>query len=187
MSYNSEKAPNPGAIQDDAPEDPIPKLDEGTVAVLQAEEDAHLGVKAVEAAEKVYGRYSKWFLFIGCAFASLPPASVEHLDLRPPASGHRIGLASYVYSLDGTTTYNYLVFATSAFDKHSLISTIQVAQSVISKLSLFSLRPPSRLICHRLVACGKPIIAKFADVTSRATAYLIVRRYLQALICRRAS
>ena len=29
-------------------------------------EEAHIGVKAVEAAEKVYGRYSKWFLFIGC-------------------------------------------------------------------------------------------------------------------------
>lgn len=44
----------------------------------------------------------------------------------------RIGLASYIYSLDGQTTYNYLPFATSAYDKHSLISTIQVAQSVIS-------------------------------------------------------
>ncbi|KAI0742084.1 drug:h+ antiporter [Daedaleopsis nitida] len=113
------------------PEDATPKLDKETEEELQAEEDAHLGVKAVEAAEKVYGRYSKWFLFIG------------------------IGLASYIYSLDGQTTYNYLPFATSAYDKHSLISTIQVAQSVI-------------------IACGKPVIAKFADVQSRAQAYLLV-------------
>ena len=51
----------------------------------------------------------------------------------------RIALASYIYSLDGQTTYNYLAFATSAFDKHSLISTIQVAQSVISQLIIASL------------------------------------------------
>ena len=43
-----------------------------------------------------------------------------------------IALASYIYSLDGQTTYSYLAFATSAFDKHGLISTIQVAQSIIS-------------------------------------------------------
>ncbi len=60
--------------------------------------------------------------------------------LRPPAPrarvltpvSCRIGLASYIYSLDGQTTYNYLPFAASAYDKHSLISTIQVAQSIIS-------------------------------------------------------
>ena len=28
------------------------------------EVDAHMGVKKVEAAEKVYGKYSKWALFI---------------------------------------------------------------------------------------------------------------------------
>ncbi|TBU22782.1 drug:h+ antiporter [Dichomitus squalens] len=131
MSYEIEKALPPGSLHDSLPEDSIPKLDEDIERELEAEEDAHIGVKAVEAAEKVYGRHSKWFLFIG------------------------IALASYIYSLDGQTTYNYLAFATSAFDKHSLISTIQVAQSVI-------------------IACGKPVIAKFADVTSRATAYLIV-------------
>ena len=56
----------------------------------------------------------------------------------------RIGLASYIYSLDGQTTYNYLPFATSAYDRHSLISTIQVAQSVISQSPppLPSLRRP---------------------------------------------
>lgn len=63
------------------------------------------------------------------------PAGLEQLDLPtlPRFGLGRIGLASYIYSLDGTTTYNYLAFATSAFDKHSLISTIQVAQSVIGK------------------------------------------------------
>ena len=66
MSYTNEKAPDAGPIHDGLPEDAVPKLDKHALEVLQAEEDAHLGVKAVEAAEKVYGRYSKWFLFIGC-------------------------------------------------------------------------------------------------------------------------
>lgn len=44
-----------------------------------------------------------------------------------------LALASYIYSLDGTTTYTYLAYATSAFGEHSLISSVQVAQSVISK------------------------------------------------------
>ncbi len=49
-----------------AHEDAVPTLDKSIEEELEAEEDAHLGVRAVEAAEKVYGRYSKWFLFIGC-------------------------------------------------------------------------------------------------------------------------
>ena len=69
MSSDNEKGPNPGLAHDEILEDAIPKLDERTLEVLQAEEDAHLGVKRAEAAEKVYGRYSKWFLFIGCVFA----------------------------------------------------------------------------------------------------------------------
>ncbi|KAF9457293.1 drug:h+ antiporter [Collybia nuda] len=89
---------------------------------------AHIGVKTVEATHKVYGKYSKWALFIS------------------------LGLASYIYSLDGTTTYFYLNFATSSFGEHSLISPIQVAQSII-------------------IACGKPVVAKVADVSSRGTAY----------------
>ncbi|KAI9069135.1 MFS general substrate transporter, partial [Trametes sanguinea] len=98
---------------------------------IEAEEDAHAGVRAVEAAEQVFGTTSRWFLFIG------------------------IALASYVYSLDNQTTSNYLAFATSYFGAHTMISSLQVAQSI-------------------LVACGKPIIAKVADVTSRGTAYLVV-------------
>ncbi|KAF9229770.1 MFS general substrate transporter [Gyrodon lividus] len=93
-----------------------------------AERDAHLGVKKVEAALRVYGRYSRWCLFIGLA------------------------LASYIYSLDASTTSVYLTFATSSFGEHSLISSITVAQSLI-------------------VAVGKPVIAKVADVSSRGTAY----------------
>ncbi|OAX34932.1 MFS general substrate transporter [Rhizopogon vinicolor AM-OR11-026] len=100
-----------------------------TRSVIAAEPDAHAGVKKVEAAQRVYGRYSRWCLFIG------------------------IGLASYIYSLDASTTYAYLTFATSSLGKHSFISSITVAQALI-------------------VAVGKPVIAKVADVSSRGTAYV---------------
>ncbi|KAG1814292.1 MFS general substrate transporter [Suillus subaureus] len=96
---------------------------------VAAEQDAHAGVKKVEAAQRVYGRYSRWCLFVG------------------------IGLASYIYSLDASTTYAYLTFATSYFGEHSLISSITVVQSLI-------------------IAVGKPVIAKIADVSSRGTAYV---------------
>lgn len=52
-------------------------------------------------------KYSRWALFIS------------------------LGLAAYIYSLDGTTTYSYLSWAVSEFGKHSMISTIQVAQGII--------------------------------------------------------
>ena len=105
---------------------------------LVLEEDANAGVKTVEAAEKVYGPHSKWFLFIGyvasfilptCPFASCflrVTSFVDHL------AQYSLALASYVYSLDGSTTYTYLSFAASSFGEHSLISSIQVAQSIIS-------------------------------------------------------
>ncbi|KAG0701988.1 major facilitator superfamily domain-containing protein [Suillus ampliporus] len=100
-------------------------------SVLAQEGDAHAGVRKVEAAQRVYGRRSRWCLFIG------------------------LGLASYIYSLDASTTSVYLAYATSSFGEHSLISSISVAQSLI-------------------VAVGKPVIAKVADVSSRGTAYVSV-------------
>ncbi|KAK0442475.1 drug:h+ antiporter [Desarmillaria tabescens] len=92
---------------------------------------AHSGVAKIKATHKVYGKYSRWFLFIG------------------------LGLSAYIYSLDGQTTWAYLAFAASSLNDHSLISTIQVAQSII-------------------IACGKPVISKVADVQSRGTAYVAV-------------
>ncbi|KAG1727559.1 major facilitator superfamily domain-containing protein [Suillus paluster] len=106
-----------------------PQVDSEVRSVLAQEGDAHAGVKKVEAAQRIYGRRSRWCLFIG------------------------LGLASYIYSLDASTTSVYLTFATSSFGEHSLISSITVAQSLI-------------------VAVGKPVIAKVADVSSRGTAYV---------------
>lgn len=64
-------------------------------------------MRRVEAASHVYGRYSRWILF------------------------GSLGLASYIYSLDASTTSSYLSFAASEFGEHALISALAVAQSVI--------------------------------------------------------
>ncbi|KAH0838678.1 major facilitator superfamily domain-containing protein [Lanmaoa asiatica] len=109
-------------------------MTEDRAAPMPDEQYAHVGVKKVEAALRIYGRYSRWCLFIGLA------------------------LASYIYSLDASTTSAYLTFATSSFGEHSLLSSISVAQSLI-------------------VAVGKPVIAKVADVSSRGSAYLGVCEY----------
>ncbi|KAJ7632776.1 drug:h+ antiporter [Roridomyces roridus] len=66
-----------------------------------------------------------------------------------------LGLAAYIYALDGTTTYTYLSYATSEFGGHRLLGLIQVVQGII-------------------IAVGKPVIAKLADVRSRGTAYCAV-------------
>ncbi|KAG8744344.1 hypothetical protein FRC10_010324 [Ceratobasidium sp. 414] len=89
------------------------------------------GVRKAEAAQKVITGKHKVFLVIS------------------------IALAAYMYSLDGSTTWTYLAFAGSALNNHSLIATVQVAQSII-------------------VACGKPFIAKSADALSRPMAYGLV-------------
>ncbi|GAA5883462.1 hypothetical protein JCM16303_003809 [Sporobolomyces ruberrimus] len=88
------------------------------------------GVRKVENAQRVWGRNSKIALFVGVA------------------------LASYIYSLEGTTTYQYLAYATSDFSAHSLLGAIGTAQAII-------------------LAVTKPFAAKFADVAGRAEAFCL--------------
>ncbi|RXK36198.1 hypothetical protein M231_06542 [Tremella mesenterica] len=89
------------------------------------------GVQKVQAAQSVWGLQGRWFLFIG------------------------IGLSAYIYSLDGTTTWQYLTYATSSVLKHSLTGTISTAQAII-------------------IAVGKPLMAKLADVVGRGETFIIV-------------
>lgn len=91
-----------------------------------------------------------------------------------------LGLAAYIYSLDGTTTYFYLNFATSSFGEHSLISPIQVAQSIISQLSHKVSSIILTIVITFPVACGKPVVAKVADVSSRGTAYAGVCKFISS-------
>ncbi|GAA5964033.1 hypothetical protein JCM3765_007847 [Sporobolomyces pararoseus] len=86
------------------------------------------GVRKVENAQRVWGRNSRIALFVGVA------------------------LASYIYSLEGTTTYQYMAYATSSFSAHSLLGAIGTAQAII-------------------LAVTKPFAAKFADTAGRAEAF----------------
>ncbi|BGP27916.1 hypothetical protein JCM10295v2_006903 [Rhodotorula toruloides] len=88
------------------------------------------GVLKVESVNRVWGRNSRIALFVG------------------------IALASYIYSLDGTTTYLYAAGATSSFNQHSLLGAIATAQAIV-------------------LAVTKPFSAKFADVFGRAEAFAL--------------
>ncbi|TYJ53742.1 hypothetical protein B9479_005650 [Cryptococcus floricola] len=97
----------------------------------QGDEEVLTGVSKVEAAAAVWGPKSQWFLFIG------------------------IALSAYIYSLDGTTTWQYLAYATSYVLEHSVSGTITTANAII-------------------IAVGKPMMAKLADVVGRGETFIIV-------------
>ncbi|KAJ3858900.1 drug:h+ antiporter [Lentinula novae-zelandiae] len=122
MSLHRDQMPPNSSVEEHDDEDDSEEILEAV--------NVHSGVLKVEAASKVYGRYSRIALFTG------------------------LGFAAYIYSLDNQTTSSYIAFAASDLGGHSLISSIQTAQSII-------------------LACGKPIIAKFADISSRGTAYVV--------------
>ncbi|BGP11691.1 hypothetical protein JCM10049v2_007611 [Rhodotorula toruloides] len=88
------------------------------------------GVLKVESVNRVWRRDSRIALFVG------------------------IALASYIYSLDGTTTYLYAAGATSSFGQHSLLGAIATAQAIV-------------------LAVSKPFASKFADVFGRAEAFVL--------------
>jgi MFS family permease len=81
-----------------------------------------------------------------------------------------IGLISFAYSLSSNTISNFLNFATSAFDSHSLLGTIEVAIYVLGAVGLLS--QPARVSQFSLPS-AKPFIAKLSDITSRPVAYFI--------------
>lgn len=76
-------------------------LDVHMQAAVAREIDAHVGVKRVQAAEKVYGKYSKWILFI--SYVDSLAIVVKETEVNGVSFVYacRLGLASYIYSLDG--------------------------------------------------------------------------------------
>lgn len=70
--------------------------------------------------------------------------------------GISVMLTMFVYALDGSLTSKFFsIMATSTFGRHSDISTVGVASSIVG-------------------AVGRPFIGKMADITSRPTTYIIV-------------
>ena len=43
---------------------PVPQLKGSCLQEMEADQDVYVGVKAAGAAWKVYGRYSKWVLYV---------------------------------------------------------------------------------------------------------------------------
>ncbi|GAA5894643.1 hypothetical protein JCM8208_006035 [Rhodotorula glutinis] len=106
---------------------PVPQTTGGDAAPPAYAVETQKGVLKVESVNRVWGRNSKIALAIG------------------------IALASYIYSLEGSTTWQYAAYASSSFSQHSLLGAIATAQAII-------------------LAVTKPFSAKFADVFGRAEA-----------------
>ncbi|EPY52325.1 siderophore-iron transporter Str3 [Schizosaccharomyces cryophilus OY26] len=69
--------------------------------------------------------------------------------------GFSILVCAWAYAIQSSTTSSYQVYATSSFNRQSLVSTLEIATSVIS-------------------AVCKPILGKISDVTSRPLTYAFV-------------
>ena len=61
-------------------------------------------------------------------------------------------MMAYSTSLEGQVTSNLSVFATSAFDAHSMISTVMVIQGVVLCKGIFSDSAGTWLI---IISCGQ--------------------------------
>ncbi|KAK4984267.1 hypothetical protein LTR50_006714 [Elasticomyces elasticus] len=107
-----------------------PLADQTSVSSSGSYDSAQAGVKKIEA---VTTTWTKWSLFM--AYAGLY-------------------LMAFATSLEGQTTVNLSVFATSAFSAHSLISTVLVIQGVV-------------------LSVVKPPMSKIADVFGRFEAFSI--------------
>jgi hypothetical protein len=109
--------------------------------------DAESGVAQIEALHREKQGLSIWWLYAS------------------------IGAVAFVYSLDQNVTGNYLPIATSAYNRHSILGTINTAESIIS--ASFCSAFPCLLVMEITDAVAKPFIAKIADVTSRPNAYSV--------------
>lgn len=65
-----------------------------------------------------------------------------------------VGIMAWIYSLDGVTTYLYTQYATSSFGQHSLLGAVGTVAAIV-------------------LAVGKPVSAKVADVLGRAEAWAL--------------
>ena len=86
----------------------------GSSASHSPPRDAEIGVAQIEAFHREKNGLSIWWLYAS------------------------IGAVAFVYSLDQNVTGNYLPIATSAYDRHSILGTINTAESIISSSYVLS-------------------------------------------------
>lgn len=106
------------------------------------------GVRKIEAIQAVWGpTYGKYVLWSGCAL-------VARCVCAACSPVRRLAMMMIIFELDNATLYNYQPYATSTFNKQSLLAALQTMQTVVT-------------------AAAKPPIAKISDVIGRAEAYCI--------------
>lgn len=107
-----------------------PLLDDDRRSVMseRSHESAQAGVKRLEAISSTWSKTGLYVAYVG------------------------IALLAYATSLEGQTTTNLTIFATSAFKAHSLVSTVLVVQGVV-------------------LSVAKPPMSKIADVFGRFEAF----------------
>lgn len=93
-------------------------------------------------------------------------------------------LMAFTTSLEGQVTLPLLVYVTSSFRQHSLVSTVSVVQGVINGRSLCLSLPLISAPSDSQIAVVKPPMAKIADVVGRLEAFtlsvfLFVLGYIQ--------
>lgn len=108
-----------------APTEKVTSIDEEQVRLAEVS-----GVTRIEAAQAVWGKNGNYILWAGLAMMMM------------------------IFELDNSTVYNYQNYATSSFEKLSLLATLSTASTIIS-------------------AVMKPPIAKISDAIGRGETYII--------------
>lgn len=107
-----------------------PLLEDDRISIMseRSHESAQAGVKRVEAISSTWSKTGLYVAYLG------------------------IAMLAYATSLEGQTTGNLTIFATSAFKAHSLVSTVLVVQGIV-------------------LSVAKPPMSKIADVFGRFEAF----------------
>lgn len=107
---------------------PLLEDDRRSIMSEDSHESAQAGVKRLEAISSTWSKTSLYVAYLG------------------------IAMLAYATSLEGQTTGNLTIFATSAFKAHSLVSTVLVVQGIV-------------------LSVAKPPMSKIADVFGRFEAF----------------
>lgn len=107
---------------------PLLEADQRSVMSERSHESGQAGVKRLEAISSTWSRAGLYVAYLGVA------------------------MLAYATSLEGQTTTNLTIFATSAFKAHSLVATVLVVQGVV-------------------LSVVKPPMSKIADVFGRFEAF----------------
>ncbi len=77
-------------------------------------------------------------------------------------------------AMEGSTTYLYAIWATSDFQQHSSgLASLNIATSIIASVCVPCMSLSPLFFQLQLTLKSLPVLAKFADVFSRAWVYLI--------------